>query len=361
MAMVLLLMVGVGLFYLPGLRRDRAVEGGAIVNADPGDEAGPSATIQPAAPLDLRLDTRTNRLQPAAVGAAQAEAPPRAPDGDAVPSEDDAVAGAAIEVSPAATLVAGAVTEAPAVVVEAEQAALEGASGRMVPAARPTTAALPADATERLAAAPAAEERVNEELAPRGPMQAAAPPGYVAPSRPASAQLADDAVWMARRERSVEAPAPSSPARASTFGGGSLARVAGGAGSTTSAATPMPSAPPSMGAMASPLPSAGAATVRTPAALHASARAQAQSGPIRAAIAAYESLLAGHPTYERAPEAMLELAELHRRVGDLTSARAWIARAERSPSYAARARSVRTRIDGVERAPAAAPSAAASE
>lgn len=62
MALMLMLMVGVGLYYLPGLRSSRHVQGGAIVNVDPGDEAGPSAAIQPAAPLDLRLDKRTNRL-----------------------------------------------------------------------------------------------------------------------------------------------------------------------------------------------------------------------------------------------------------------------------------------------------------
>src|SRR5262249_44788364 len=62
MAAVTVLMVGIGLYYFPRLRTHEPVQGGRTVDPDPTGEAGPSAEIEPAAPLDLRYDPRTRRI-----------------------------------------------------------------------------------------------------------------------------------------------------------------------------------------------------------------------------------------------------------------------------------------------------------
>ncbi len=359
MAMVLLLMVGVGLFYLPGLRRDRAVEGGAIVNADPGGEAGPTTTIQPAAPLDLRLDTRTNRLQPAGEGGEQqvAEAA-RATTGGTTPAElEEPAAGTRVEASPSATLVAGSVTEPPPV-EPADDATLDSPALRPQLAARVASSTVAAEAAEPFAAAPAAPPPsptgADEDLAARSTERAEEMFESDVQARSGPTLVAESS--SARRARSAEvlaSPAAPAPARAPAS---DIGRATGGLASGSMGAAPAPMA----GGAASTSPG-GSPVMRGPASLHAAARTQAQSGQTRAAIASYEALLAAHPTYERAPEAMLELAELHRRNGNLANARTWLARAERSPAYAARVRAARARIDATERAPAAAPAAAASE
>ena len=112
MAMVLMLMVGVGLYYLPGIRQSPQVPGGAIVNADPGDEAGPSAALEPAAPLDLRIDARTNRLQPAAE--VMPERTPARPASTGAMAVEDTLAALLPAAPPAVALIPGAVTAAPA-------------------------------------------------------------------------------------------------------------------------------------------------------------------------------------------------------------------------------------------------------
>jgi hypothetical protein len=361
MAMVLLLMVGVGLFYLPGLRRDRAVEGGAIVNADPGEEAGPSTTIQPAAPLDLRLDTRTNRLQPAGEGGErQVAASTRTPSGEATPADaEENAAAARMEAAPSATLVAGTVTE-PSPAEQADDARPEPPPVRAQLAARASSSAVETEETDRVAAFPAAPMVADEGegLAVRAPAQAAERYDDAAQARSAPVVIAESNSVPGRRARNPEVQASPSapqpvPARAPTF---DVGRSAGGLASGSMGAAPTP-----MAGGAAPIPAGGSYVARGPATLHATARTQAQGGQVRAAIAGYEALLAAHPSYERAAEAMLELAELHRRNGDLASARTWLTRAERSPAFAARARAARARIDAPERAPADAPAATAAE
>jgi len=350
MAMVLLLMVGVGLFYLPGLRRDRAVQGGAIVNADPGDEAGPSATMEPAEPLDLRLDTRTNRLQPAA-GAAEQVIAARPTTAVAIPSDEVAAEDIQSGAPSSATLVPGEVTE-PEPIEQVHAIPLEGPSTRSRLAAR---AATPEEepSTEEERVAPALDERAAEEdVALQATGRAAEPYAAAAPGRGSGGASADAEPVASRRERSLETSAAPPPARSALSAmGGARASAVG-----SMAAVPAPAAP-----SFAPSPPAGGDRLRMAAAQHATARTQAQTGQVRAAIASYETLIRSHPTYERAPEAMLELAELHRRLGDLSSARVWLARAERSPAYAGRARSARTRLDDLERAPAAAAAGPASE
>ncbi|MBK8169309.1 MAG: zf-HC2 domain-containing protein [Sandaracinaceae bacterium] len=61
MAMVLLLMVGIGLLYLPRLRGNADLSGSPLV--DTGDTTGLRGAISPAAPLELALDPRAHRIR----------------------------------------------------------------------------------------------------------------------------------------------------------------------------------------------------------------------------------------------------------------------------------------------------------
>lgn len=71
MAMVLLLMVGVGLVYLPKLQRGAGLEGGRLID---GSSPGRSDGIMPAARLDLALDPRNHRIRTREEEAAMEEA-----------------------------------------------------------------------------------------------------------------------------------------------------------------------------------------------------------------------------------------------------------------------------------------------
>lgn len=63
MALTLLLIVGLGMWYLPTLRQSDPADSHAIVDPAPGDEAGPSTSLVPAEPLDLEADPRTGRIR----------------------------------------------------------------------------------------------------------------------------------------------------------------------------------------------------------------------------------------------------------------------------------------------------------
>jgi hypothetical protein len=82
MATMLLLMVGIGLWYVPQLRwQDRADPDGTIVEPDVHAEVGSPALV-PAEPLDLDLDPRSRRV---ALGTGADEEVPAAPQGDERP------------------------------------------------------------------------------------------------------------------------------------------------------------------------------------------------------------------------------------------------------------------------------------
>ncbi len=63
MATLTLLIVAVGLWSLPQLERAPLVDGGTVVNPEPSGEAAPSAGVQPAEPLDLKVDLRAGRIR----------------------------------------------------------------------------------------------------------------------------------------------------------------------------------------------------------------------------------------------------------------------------------------------------------
>lgn len=62
MSMLLLLMVGIGLWYLPDLRRQDPSDLHAIVDPAAGDEIGEAGGLAPAEPLALNVDPRTGRV-----------------------------------------------------------------------------------------------------------------------------------------------------------------------------------------------------------------------------------------------------------------------------------------------------------
>lgn len=64
MAMMLFLMVGIGLWYLPKWRGADPMEAHDIVSTTVGDHAAPSANLQPAEPLALEEDPRRARIRP---------------------------------------------------------------------------------------------------------------------------------------------------------------------------------------------------------------------------------------------------------------------------------------------------------
>jgi hypothetical protein len=388
MAMVLLLMVGVGLYYLPGMRTSRNVPGGAIVNADPGDEAGPSAAVQPAAPLDLRLDTRTNRLlpgdgtpvaraqrgepspatnpAPGAVVTGPLPAPPAAELAALTPPTEARAAEANV---PSSQVVADVLDEQPVAQRPARDDSIalrrSAANAGELDAVADTSAAtreelaIAATDSERMLApqapqggAPAAAAELQAPAAPPPPspppMLAVAPAGGMRqptrPSQPSTPQRNAPAAPSAMQQ----APAAMPVQYAMPSGGSYAAGGGASAGSMGVAATG--STAPQTQAQSPLLAAAG---------LHGVARNQATANALRSAIGTYESLLSRFPTYDRSGEAMLELAELYRRVGDLTHARAWIARAEGLPAYAARARQQRFRVDEMDRARTSVPAAAA--
>src|SRR5690606_431890 len=62
MASIMMLVVAIGVWYLPAARRQPEASGGTVVHPDHQGEAAPSATLVPAEPLELDLDQRTGRL-----------------------------------------------------------------------------------------------------------------------------------------------------------------------------------------------------------------------------------------------------------------------------------------------------------
>jgi len=348
MAMVLMLMVGVGLYYLPGLRTSRNVPGGAIVNADPGDEAGPSAAIQPAEPLDLRLDTRTNRLH----SGTETVAARNTRTGDARDEAQDVVEGPLPE-QPAATLAALPQTnearagdleaQAGEVIVDGLNDGSEGAEFALAPGEAfgvdRAAAPRPAGARPRDQQALAFDVASADSDAPAVGMQRNAPSTA---ARTAREPIAEE---RSVREQLAQAEPPPAPPRLTVS-----APIAMAPPTTPSASAPASTAP--QGQAQSPLLAA--------AGLHGVARNQARTSSLREAISGYESLISRYPGYDRATEAMLELAELYRRTGDLARARSWLSRAERAPAYAARARQQRFRVDEMDRARRAVPAAAST-
>ncbi|MBX3272817.1 MAG: tetratricopeptide repeat protein [Sandaracinaceae bacterium] len=284
MALSLLLIVGLGMWYLPALRDGDPADLHAIVDPAPGDEVGPSAALVPAEPLP--------RTEPAGARSRardEADVPPR-----------------------------GATRPTPAALDEAVAVAPPDPDARERAAAESGRAARPSPGTS-------IEEA---DLDPRA-QELAVAPGQTAELRPAPA------------EPQATQPAPTAPAMvaedserspAATTDDSSTDRYGRGlanyrqrnyreAASDFESVIERPGPDPRL----------------IPSALHHLARSQRGAGNCAAAVRSYERLLAQHPTYSGSGEALLEGAGCYQRLGRLGEARAWLERARAIPSVAAQA------------------------
>jgi hypothetical protein len=291
MATVFVLMVGIGLWYVPQLRwRQGGDPDGLMVEPDTTGEIGPSTGVEPAEPLALGVDPHTQRVE--------LETERGAEERDVRPTTELATAEHATTTAPLAPSVPHARTT--------PTAADEGADSEDVVA---VTDVVSGEALGRV------EEGALPELATTTSETAIA----LAPPPPST-----DATDVYRTAPMVAqmpttSPPPSSPRAPST-------------------------APRSMEADDVAPPSDSAAAL-LPNAIHRQARSLASAGRCGEAIPRYETLLRDHPEYADAPRAMLELGECQRQLGRLDAAASWIARAERFPSVSADARRARVRLE----------------
>jgi hypothetical protein len=333
MSMMLLLMVGIGLWYLPELRRHDPTDTHAILDPATGDEAGPSGALAPAEPLALDADPRTGRIRareeageppterrvrPAAESrVAAAERPAAAVDEPAGGGEEftgaptDTVAEAPTDTiaGPPTDTVAGAPTDTVA-----------GPPTDTVAGPPPPPVAQPMPERQRAQAQLAAAEAEGFEMdlapgqalegTPRVAPSAAAPP----PTAPAYAAAPVE-----------EAPTPAArPAARPMVDEG---RVAEMVDRPTTDTRPL-----------------------LPAALHQLARNQVRESGCAQAIGSYEQLLARHPSYSGIQEARIELADCYRRAGRISRARSLLELAARDPRVASRAQRELLRLEAAERA-----------
>ena len=117
------------------------------------------------------------------------------------------------------------------------------------------------------------------------------------------------------------------------------------AGRSSSATPSAPSAPTIARAESEP-----SSHDMLPPALHQLARNQAAADTCAQAIGTYERLLARYPSYPRASEARVELADCYRRTGRLTQARRSLETASRDPRTSSRAQRELVRLEAAERA-----------
>lgn len=314
MAMMLLLMVGIGLWYLPGMRsRGGPGDAQAILDPAPGDEVGPSQGPEPAAPLDLEADPRTGRIRPRDEDQ-EAAPPPR----HAQRTESSGEAEAPAEVAPSEPP-----AEEIAIAEDEEAEAPPPDEQRRQPRERERAQLAVID--EPL---PGPDTAMEMDIAPG---QAALAEQQAAPPPPTQAQQGQAPAYAmgTQQERAMQA----------------TPRVA-----------PMPSTMPSRAPMAraeaegvEAPPSAGDSRHALAQAAHRQAASLAQRGQCRAAIPAYQRLLAENPTYAQAHVARLELADCYRTTGNLTQAQRLYEQSARDARVASRARRELLRLEAAER------------
>ncbi len=350
MAMMLLLMVGIGLWYLPELRRHDPSDVTAIVDPAAGDEVGPSVGLEPAEPLDLQADPRTGRIRPREeIAHTTARRTRPAPSPSPAPAEE-----VASNAEPA-TVAARMPTETATVgQAEADDVTNEGAEAQpnvaVAVAEEPTSEALAAD-----------ESAPADRLALRQGTPSSMGAGSQ-PSRSAAPAMA----------RAPSAPSPSAPpTRAQAF---DLAAASGAEMAAAPAQAPaeqQAQAPASAGAtyqrgmqhMQQREYGAAADDFEAvierpdtdgrqllPSALHHLAQSERAAGNCTAAIRSYQRLLSRFPSYSDASAARIELADCYRRTGQISQARAALVAASRDARVASRAQRELVRLEAAERA-----------
>lgn len=302
MAMTLLLMVGLGMWYVPTLHQSDPADSHAIVNPAPGDEVGPSASLAPADPLDLEADPATGRILPRddvapAARSAERHRRPQREVGEPEPRSTE-------------------LTEA----TEPQELAIADE-----PAAPRSPA--PSEVLEE----PLPDPRLADTLDGIAPGQALALTGHAVrrpPVRPRTGGATQRATTQTSPMPSP-APQPALPRTASAtqrYERG-MRRLRHhdyrGAEDDFESVVVRPDTD---------------ARRLLPSALHQLARSQSASNNCRGAVRTYERLLGQHRHYSGAPEAMIEAAVCYRRLGRISDSRRLLERARTSPSVAARAR-----------------------
>jgi TolA-binding protein len=308
MATMLLLMVGIGLWYLPELREHDPTDDNAILDST--DEVGPSATLEPAQPLELEADPRTGRM-------VQAE---HDEEGRRPREHEDQVDQARLDPEPARVAANLPVAE------DNEESAQEG---ERAPRPEPQVITEPIEGMELAEA----EIPPGESMGQRPqPMVAPAPP-------PQQTQLAvQQAPPPPRVALDDEAPAGPADSSARARYERGMARYEqrdyNAAAEEFDAVVRRPDTD---------------ATRLLPSALHHLARSRRATGNCRGAIAPYEQLLGRHPSYPGAGDARVELGECYTRQGRLSDARRVLEQASRDPRVASRAQVELRRLETAER------------
>lgn len=339
MATIMLLIVAVGLWSLPRLRRE-PVAGGTVVDAESEGEAAPSPGVEPADRLDLKVDPRSRRIRSNDGQEALAEALPATP-------------------APAPTG-ASAVPEA---ALAPESAKAAEAKGGDDPLARlddvdDLLGVKKEDAPAELRQRPSRSLDDLLEGAIRGP-SAAEPQA-----------LADDEQSVSTGQRSADAPQafPASPQP--------VAEQVVAQATPTSAQAPSPArrvkakrsqASQASGVQTQPARSqasdqlenayapgrASATQMQSAASLLEAARAVARARGCAAALPSYERVLAEGPKTAAAGSALIEMAQCKRSLGLVAEAQNLLERAALIPATRDRARVL---MDGdVQAAPASSP------
>lgn len=337
MAMTLVLMVGIGLWYLPELRRHDPADTHAIVDPAPGDEVGPSASLEPAEPLELRTDPHTGRIVTGDEG--EEERPRRVATTEATSAQAPRPEAEA----PGATHDDLAVDEAetPTEMAQAEERAAER-QGQVIEEPMLDMA----EGAEALLAQ--GESYGSGSYGAEGSARPPSPPPSQARTAPAYAREAQTAPMPSVRQPSVQqqpSPAPTAPQQrqqASTGGAGERYQLGmdhyrgrryRAAAEEFEAVVRRPGPDRSL----------------VPSALHHLARSLREAGDCRAAVRSYDNLLSQHGSYRGAPDAMIEAADCYRRLGQLSQARRLLERASQNAGVAARAQRELSRLAVAER------------
>lgn len=279
MAIVMLLIVGVGLWSVPELTRKLRAPSVTMRSMDHGGEAGPSAELQPAKPLDLAVDPYTRRIR--TKGNEQADG-----------------AQARKEVRPAAQAAALPTGDEPVAPAEANP---------------PAPAAMPANSrttAEREALALAEPSFDVEEEATTGAAESA----RFAPPPPTAARKAEVAIG----------DAPAARYRA-------LDDVGGGLGATAHL-------PPSKRQAAGA--ASATTTASTPAALLSQARSERAAGHCDVAVLSYGVIVMRFPNSAEAGPALAEGVGCYDRLGQTDRADALLRHAHLQPALTKRAQAV---------------------
>ena len=345
MATVMVLIVAVGLWSLPRLRHEPAVADGVVVNPEPPEgEVAPSTGVEPAQPLDLKVDMRARRIrskdgmsEPAAVPAeapaselaAQQTAKGKRSADDPFDALDD------VDLGEPSRRAAGR-GRGPLAEPEKSSEPREFAAG-------PPPAGQPTAARASSARARKSERSSSERLDNLAELSGAAA------SRDANGRA--QAEGGLRQEEGL------------TRRGGAIAESKSAAPAAAAAPSRAPAAKP-----ASPPPKeddslAGKPANTQPAASLATrleaARALASENGCASALPSYRRIVSSAPTSSEAGYALIEMAQCRRKTGDIDTARGLLERATDVPAVAGHARALLSTLPS-KSPPAASPKAAPS-